>query len=346
VNFKRWMPLALVSLAAVALVVVAGASARVTGSAAPSAAAKTAATTNAKLGLVTDIGGLNDRSFNFLANQGRLRAQKLLKIQTRVLISNKNADYVPNLATMARQGYSPIVAVGFLMADAVATVAKRFPKTQFAIIDFNQAGLKGKPKNVTGLVFREQEAGCLVGVAAALVSKSHVISSVGGIKIPPVDRYIAGYQFCAKRTVKGTKTLNGYSQDFVAQDKCKEVALNHINAGADVVFQVAGQCGLGALDAAKENNGFGIGVDANQGYLGKHILTSAMKRVDQAVYQAAADAQKGALKGGGDLEFTIKNRGIDYGGPLRASAAVKAKVAATRNAIRDGKFPKIPVTVK
>jgi basic membrane protein A len=344
VNFKRWMPLALVALTAVALVVVAGASARVTGSAAPSVEAKTAAT--AKLGLVTDIGGLNDRSFNFLANQGRLRAQKLLKMQTRVLISKQNSDYVPNLATLARQGYTPIVAVGFLMADAVATVAKRFPKTQFAIIDFNQAGLKGKPANVTGLVFREQEAGCLVGTAAALVSKSHVLGSVGGIKIPPVDRYIAGYQFCAKKAVKGTKTLNGYSQDFVAQDKCKEVALNQINAGADVIFQVAGQCGLGALDAAKENKAWGIGVDANQGYLGAHILTSAMKRVDTAVFTAASDAQKGALKGGGDLEFTIKNRGIDYGGPLRASAAIKAKVAATRNAIRDGKFAKIPVAVK
>lgn len=343
-NFKRWMPLALVALAAVALVVVAGASARVTGNAAPSAKATPAAA--AKLGLVTDIGGLNDRSFNFLANQGRLRAQKLLKMQTRVLISKQNSDYVPNLATLARQGYSPIVAVGFLMADAVSTVAKRYPKTQFAIIDFPNVALKGKPKNVTGLIFREQEAGCLVGVAAALVSKSHIISSVGGIKIPPVDRYIAGYQFCAKRTVKGTKTLNGYSQDFVAQDKCKEVALNHINAGADVVFQVAGQCGLGALDAAKENNDWGIGVDANQGYLGPHILTSAMKRVDQAVYQAAADAQKGALKGGGDIEFTVKNKGIDYGGPLRASAAVKAKVLATRNAIRDGKFPAIPTAVK
>src|SRR5215208_1308671 len=137
------MPWAVVALAATALVVVAGASARVTGKVAPAAAAKSHAT--AKLGLVTDIGGLNDRSFNFLANQGRLQAQKQLKVQTRVLISKSNSDYVPNLATLARQGYSPIVAVGFLMADAVDTVASRFPKTQFAIIDFPNVALKHKP---------------------------------------------------------------------------------------------------------------------------------------------------------------------------------------------------------
>jgi basic membrane protein A and related proteins len=344
VKLKRWMPWATMALAAIALVTAAGAMARVDGKAAPAAPAKAAAT--AKLGLVTDIGGLNDRSFNFLANQGRLRAEKQLKIQTRVLISKSNADYVPNLATLARQGYSPIVGVGFLMADAIATVAKRFPKTQFAIVDFPNVALKGKPKNVLGLVFREAEAGCLVGTAGALVSKSKVLSSVGGIKIPPVDAFIAGYQFCAKRAVKGIKTLNGYSQDFVAQDKCKEIALNHINEGADIVFAVAGQCGLGALDAAKENRKKGIGVDANQFYLGQHILTSAQKKVDVAVFTTAQLVVQDKFKGGGDLVFDIKNGGIDYGKPLRASLAVKKAVEKVKAAIKAGKFPKIPSTVK
>jgi basic membrane protein A len=336
------MPWAVLALAAIALTAAAGASARGAGKVAP--AAKQVAA-KPRLGLVTDIGGLNDRSFNFLANKGRLDAQRKLKIQTRVLISKSNADYVPNLATLARQGYNPVVGVGFLMADAINTVARRFPDTSFAIVDFSRFALKNKPTNVTGLIFNEQEAGCLVGTAAALVSKSKTISSVGGLKIPPVDKFIAGYQFCAKRAVPGTKTLNGYSQDFVAQDKCKEVALNQINAGSDVVFQVAGQCGLGALDAAKENSGLGIGVDANQGYLGKHILTSAEKKVDVAVFTATDLLGKGQLKGG-DLVFSIKNGGIDYGKPLRASAAVKAKVNAVKAQIKAGKFPKIPTAVK
>ena len=143
-----------------------------------------------------------------------------------------------------------MIAVGFLMGDSIAQVAKKYPKTKFAIIDVNAAGLKGKPKNVRGIVFAEQEAGCLAGVAAATASKSGTISSVGGLKIPPVDAYIAGYQYCAKKVKPGIKTLNGYSQDFVAQDKCKSVALDQIGQGSDVVFQVAGGCGLGAISAA------------------------------------------------------------------------------------------------
>ena len=343
-KLKRWMPWATMALAAGALITAAGAGARLDGKVAPAAPAKAAAT--AKLGLVTDIGGLNDRSFNFLANQGRLRAQKQLKIQTRVLISKSNADYIPNLATLAREGYSPIIGVGFLMADAINTIAVRFPKTQFAIVDFPNVALKNKPKNVLGLLFAENEAGCLVGTAAAMMTKSKVLSSVGGVKIPPVDAFIAGYQFCAKKAVKGIRTLNGYSQDFVAQDKCKEVALNHINDGADIVFAVAGQCGLGALDAAKENGHLGIGVDANQFYLGKHILTSAQKKVDVAVFTAAQLVAQDKFKGGADLFFTVKNNGIDYGKPLRAPLRVTKAVEAVKAKLKAGTFGKIPRTVK
>jgi basic membrane protein A len=146
--------------------------------------------------------------------------------------------------------------------------------------------------------------------------------------------------------VKGIRTLNGYSQDFVAQDKCKEIALNHINEGADVVFAVAGQCGLGALDAAKEDGKKGIGVDANQFYLGRHILTSAQKKVDVAVFTAAQLVAEDKFKGGGDIVFDIKNGGIDYGKPLRASLAVKRAVERVKAQIKAGKFPKIPTTVK
>src|SRR4029078_8198966 len=110
------------------------------------------------------------------------------------------------------------------------------------------------------------------------------ISSVGGQKIPPVDHYISGYQAGAKAANSGIKTLNAYSQDFVDQAKCKELALNQIQEGSQVVFQVAGQCGLGALDAAKEKGKQGIGVDADQAYLGDHVMTSALKKIDQAVY--------------------------------------------------------------
>src|SRR3954463_4863671 len=127
-----------------------------TSSSTPGAGAtSTPAKKKIKVGLVTDIGGLNDRSFNQLANAGLERAKTDLQIDGRVLTSKSNADYVPNLSTLAQQKYDVVIGVGFLMADAMATVAKKFPTTHFAIIDFSAAGLKGKPKNVQGLLFKE-----------------------------------------------------------------------------------------------------------------------------------------------------------------------------------------------
>ena len=182
-------------------------------------------------------------------------------------------------------------------------MAKRFPRTKFAIIDNSgvAAELKGKPKNVRGLLFKEQEAGYLVGYLAGLQSKnvpnsSGVIAAVGGLKIPPVDRFLGGYYQGAKAAYPGVKVEHSYSQDFVDQAKCKEAALNHIANGATVVFQVAGQCGLGVLRAAKEKDVFGIGVDADQGYLGNHVLTSATKRVDVAVFKTIEAAKARARR--------------------------------------------------
>jgi basic membrane protein A len=134
----------------------------------------TTAAKSIKAGLVSDIGGLNDRSFNFLANKGRLDAQKKLGIDTRVLLSKSNGDYVPNMTTLAQQKYNIIVAVGFLMADATNTVASKVPSSDFAIVDFSAAALKDKPKNVEGLLFAEQEAGYLAGYLAGAMQKTRV----------------------------------------------------------------------------------------------------------------------------------------------------------------------------
>lgn len=301
-----------------------------------------------RVALVTDIGGLNDKGFNSLAYKGLKQAQSKLKVDGRVFISKSSQDYIPNLSKGARDGYNLVIAVGFLMADSVAAVAKKYPDTQFAIVDFPAVALKGTPKNARGIVFAEQEAGCLAGVAAATVSKSGTISSVGGIKIPPVDAFIAGYQFCAKKIKPSITTLNDYSQDFVAQDKCKELALKQADAGADVMFQVAGQCGLGVLTAAKERGAFGIGVDNDQGFLGPHVLTSAQKKVDSGVFQTIALGKSGKFKGGVDGVFNVKNNGVGYGkvsakAPNRA--ALLGKLELWRRNLAAGKI-KPPRTVK
>jgi basic membrane protein A len=234
------------------------------------------------------------------------------------------------------------------MADATNTVASKVPSSDFAIVDFSAAGLKDKPKNVEGLLFAEQEAGYLAGYLAGLWAKDNnakVISSVGGQKIPPVDHYIAGYQAGAKAAYPGIQTLNGYSQDFVDQAKCKEIALDQISKGSKVVFQVAGGCGLGALDAAKEKGVQGIGVDADQSYLGPHILTSAEKHVDLAVFNAIKSVQDGTFKGGTDVLNNVANNGVGIGKIGPAGLKYADQVKKIQFQIAAGKI-KIPDTVK
>jgi basic membrane protein A len=155
--------------------------------------------------------------------------------------------------------------------------------------------------------------GCLAALMAERKGGQQVISAVGGIKLPTVDIFIAGYQAGAKKCNPQIKVLIGYSQDFVAQDKCKEIALNQIAQGSQVIFQVAGGCGLGALDAAKEKGVWGIGVDRDQASLGPHILTSAVKRVDQSVFLTGEAVKNGKFKGGTDAIFNLENEGVAVG---------------------------------
>ena len=339
---KSLIPLLLVlALAATACGSKKSASSTTTTSTTPAAAFK--------VGLSTDIGGLNDRSFNHLAYVGLLKAQNDLGVQTRVVQSASPADYIPNLSKLAQQGYNLVIGVGFTEIDAMKAVAKQFPKTHFAIVDVSNAD-EGGLKNVQGLLFKEQEAGYLAGYAAGLAAKQRggkAVSSVGGEKQPPVDRYIAGFQAGAKAADPGITTLNGYSQDFENQAKCKEVALNQIAAGSVVVFQVAGGCGLGALDAAKEKGVWGVGVDADQGYLGTYVLTSALKRVDTSVYDSIRDAKAGKFKGGTDSVYGLDVGGVGIGKfSPKTPAGIEAKVAQIKQQIASGKITNIPTTVK
>ena len=303
-----------------------------------------------KVGLITDLGQLNDNGFNELAYNGLKRAERQLGVQGRVVESKSAADYVPNMATLARQGYDLIIGVGYAQGNAIATAAKAFPNTSFAIVDVDQATLKGKPKNVRGLLFREQEVGYLAGYLGALEAKragAKQISAVGGYKEPPVDRYIAGYRAGAQAAVPGTRVKWGYAQDWVDQAKCKELALNQIQAGSNVVFQVAGGCGLGALLAAKEQKVWGIGVDADQSFLGPHVLTSALKGVDTAVFLTAKARKAGAFRGGGNAVFGLDQAGVGLG--KFSPRANKADIAATKRVaqrIASGQITGIPTTLK
>ncbi len=315
-------------------------------------AAATTETTSAnpiKVGLITDLGQLNDNGFNELAYNGLKRAERELGVEGRVIESKSAADYVPNMTILARQGYDLIIGVGYAQGDAIATAAKTFPDTSFAIVDVDQATLKGKPANVQGLLFREEQVGYLAGYLAALEAKragGKEVSAVGGFKEPPVDRFIAGYEAGATAAVPGTKVKWGYSQDWDDQAKCKELALNQIAAGSKVVFQVAGGCGLGALLAAKQQKVWGVGVDGDQSFLGPHVLTSALKGVDSAVFLTSKAVQDGTFTGGNNAVFGLDQDGVGLG--TFSPKANEADIAATRKVeqqIVDGEITGIPTTL-
>jgi basic membrane protein A len=298
-------------------------------------------------GVVSDVGRFNDRGFNQLALQGCRSGARKAGGTCRALESRATSDYVPNFARLARDDADIMVATGFLLAEGTATVAKRFPDSRFAIVDYSVkaapfANKKGKPlfNNVVGLTFATNQNSYIIGCLAALMAKrggGNVISAVGGIKIPTVDIFIAAYRAGATKCVRGTRTLIDYSQDFVDQAKCKELALNQIERGSKVVFQVAGGCGLGALDAAKEERVWGVGVDTDQSFLGAHILTSAVKRVDVAVDTVVRSADSGSYRGGRDLVFNLKNKGVAVGKiNRRVPKAYKTRMAQIQRQILNG----------
>ena len=288
-----------------------------------------------KVGLVTDTGGLNDKSFNHLAALGLARAASTgsicsvgglqcsggLNIQGDVVESKTGDEYVPNLTNFASKNYDLVIGNGFLMQPAMGTVAQTFPNIKFAIVDGycsdkNFADLK--LPNCMDLLFKEQESGALVGAIAGLLEKgkkapknTNVISAVGGISIPPVNHYIAGYKWAAEMVDPGVKVDVGYSNDFNAADKCKAVANTQIGHGSEFVFQVAGGCGLGAIQAADAAKVYSFGVDADQKDAGTSVIASALKKVDVAVYDAIQAVVQNKFQSG-ENRFSLQNDATGY----------------------------------
>ena len=307
-RIPRWAAV----LAVVMICVVAAA----LGTAGSSNAKPTAGTT---IALISDIGKFTDKGFNQSQLAGFNKVKAKLGFTGLSLQSNATSDYSPNFNTAIRKGAKLVIAAGYLLAPTEATYAKQFPNVHFAITDDSVHGsdFKGKYiKNIEGLTYQTNELGCLLGVLAAKQAQKmggDTIGAVGGLSIPPVDIWIAGYRFCAQKAVPGTKVLIQYSQDFVKTDLCKTVAENEISQGAKVLFQVAGGCGLGVFKAADEAGAWAIGVDVDQYKLGKRVLSSGVKRVDNGVIAVIKQELAGKFKGGTDLNFNLKNGGMGIG---------------------------------
>jgi basic membrane protein A len=275
------------------------------------AATETQAEEPISVAFVTDTAGADDSGFNEFSINGVEKAEQELGITKRIYISKAAEDYVPNLTAAAEDGHELVIAAGFLIAPSVIEVAEAFPDTNFAGVDHLYGG-KGCAEaktcaqpNALGLQYPSEEPGYVAGVVAALMTKTGTVSTVGGEKIPSVDNWIAGFQQGVIDTKPGTKTLNAYSDDFQDQAKCKEIALDHIGQRADIVFQVAGLCGLGAIDAACEKNVIAIGVDADQRGAGKCVLFSALKPLETSVFELIETAQEGNFKGGRNQTFGV-----------------------------------------
>src|ERR687898_1800301 len=270
--------------------------------------------------LVLDIGGLGDQSFNDSAYAGLQRAKKDLDVQTETLESNAATDYVNNLTQLADSGYNPVFAVGFLMTDAVNDIAPQYPDTNFAIVDSVV-----EPKNATSLVFREQEGSYLAGVVAGLMTQekteytnpdNKVIGFLGGQESDLIGKFQARYEAGVKSVCPDCEVIVQYAgttpEAFNDPAKGKEISLQQINEGADIIYHASGATGAGLFEAAGEKGIFAIGVDADQAKLfpDAPILTSVVKRVDNSIFQTIQEASEGKFPGGEVVEFGLDDKGI------------------------------------
>ena len=296
--------------------VVAIAAAIAVGTALGSSKAPTAKKAGYRAALVSDVAGFNDNGFNKNQLKGLKRVAKKIGGTAFPIVSHSSSDYQPNYNTAVHDNAQIIIAAGFLLGDTMKQYATQYPNIKFAITD-DSASAVGGLKNEEGITYATQEGGCLVGVLAAKMAQKmghKVIGVAGGLKIPPVDSYIAGYKYCAQKAVKGTKVVVQYSGDFEDQAKCSTIAQNEIQGQkAQVIFQVAGLCGDGALKEASKLHKWGIGVDADEYSVANRILTSALKKTDVGVYDTVLAASKGHFKGGKDLLFNLKNNGVGVG---------------------------------
>jgi basic membrane protein A len=261
--------------------------------------------------IVYDFGGKHDRSFNQAASEGADRFKKDTGITPREFEIVNAAQREQAMLQMARRGATIIVAIGFTQASAVEKVAKQFPQVKFTIVD----GVVDLP-NVQSVNFREQESSFLCGMAAALATKTGKVGFVGGMDIPLIRKFALGYVEGVHHVDPKIEVFQNMTGTTPAAwsdpTKGAELAKSQFGRGADVVFHAAGATGIGVMQAAADAGKISIGCDSNQDYLHPgSVLTSALKRVDTAVYQAFASAKNGTWKAG-QLVLGLAENGVDY----------------------------------
>jgi basic membrane protein A len=315
--------------------------------------------TEVRPALVLDVGGLGDQSFNDSAYAGLQRAKKEFNVETEYLESSSPTDYVDNLTQLADSGYNPVFAVGFLMTDAVNEVAPQYPDTSFALVDSVPSG---DVQNAAGLVFREQEGSYLAGVVAGHMTQESteytnpddkVVGFLGGQESDLIAKFQAGYEAGVESVCPDCEVVVQYAgsspEAFNDPARGKEISLQQINQGADIIYHAAGATGAGLFEAAREQKVFAIGVDADQAKLFPEapILTSVVKRVDNSVFQTIQQTREGSFPGGEAVEFGLDDKGISLAPFGRFDSQVpqnvKDEVEQAQQGIIDGDI-KVPTS--
>lgn len=261
-----------------------------------------------KVGLVTDIGGVNDGSFNQSAWAGLQRAEEEFGIEVKYLQSATDADYTPNIETFIDEEYDLIISVGYMLADATREAAEANPEQKFAIID--DSSCSDLP-NVTCLMFKQEQASYLVGYVAGLTTKSNSIGFVLGMENATMNLFGYGYLAGAIDANPGVEIIQSNANSFGDPAIGKTSANAAIANGADVIFHAAGATGLGVIEACKEAGIYAIGVDSDQSSIAPDtVITSAMKRVDNAVYDVSTAIITDTLKGGINT-YDLSKGGVD-----------------------------------
>jgi basic membrane protein A len=293
-----------------------------------------------RVGLVFDVGGKGDKSFNDSAYEGLTRAQHDFGIEISDFEPGQDADREVGLRKLAARGFDVVIGVGFLFTDAIRTVARDFPDIDFVLVDGRIEGLP----NVASLVFREEEGSFLVGALAAMKSTTGTLGFVGGMDVPLIHKFEAGFRAGVAHLSPEARVLVGYAgvrpEAFADPVRGKEIALSQIGQGADIVFHASGVTGLGVIEAAKERGKLAIGVDSNQNSVAPGVVfTSMIKRVDNAVYRQIADSFRGEFQGG-LVEFGLAEEGVgfavDENNRSLLSASMLERAAGLKDSIIQG----------
>lgn len=284
-------------------------------------------------GMITDVGGLGDKSFNDSAWEGLQKAGKELSVEPVILQSTKQEDYEANIGNMA-QSVDVSIAVGFLMEQAMKTGAEQYPDKKFGIIDTVVPA-----PNVMSVTFKEHEGSFLVGVLAGLTTKSNVVGFVGGMDMPLIQKFEVGYRAGVASVNPNAKVIVNYTGAFDNPDKGKEIALAQNKQKADVIYHASGACGIGVIQAADEKDFWAIGVDQDQSAVSKNnkVLCSMIKRVDVGTYTIIKSYADNAFGGGKAIELGVKEDGVGYSdGGNNLTAELKAAADKYKAAIVDG----------